>query len=474
MKNIALVLLVLFMISACDLVDPTEVENPNVTEEDFLETPDAMAIWSRGAERQLSVTLNELILGAILVSDSYYNNRTLYSKVFDIPMILSSDPDVANLQSSVANLRAHAEFGINKVASSDPETTPDQIAEMHFYRGMALLFAGEYFTGLPSSPSGTPKSSEALLEEAITEFNDALSTTTQAVSQAEYHLVLARAYYGIGDKANAVSHADQAIALDGNLLRYAQYDEQTSNGIQVALYTGQDEFQPLPKLDFLDPKYSSSSSTEQSPIPIIKVEEAYLIKAEAALSDGNLDGAKIILSDLIDVVALRPVKMVDESSEERGAGRDYQYPNADTIRVRASSSDEFRSGLVRTRGAGSDPVPVPSVSGTSITKDMIQNLSDLDNALETLYLMRQEIFIAEGRRMVDLGIKWPLSDVEADNNPNAAGSEYLQAQIPAFIPLNEEMDRFTWDKAAGEVTIRYNMNKILVDNAGASEVLPFN
>ena len=474
MKNIAVLLLIIIMATACDLVDPTEVENPNVTEEDFLNTPDAMLIWSRGVERQLSVTVSQLILSAILVSDNYYNNRTLYSKVFDMPMILSSDPDVANLQTQVANLRSHAEFGLEKVAPADSRTTPDQIAEMHFYRGIALLFAGEYFTGVPSTKSGAPKSSEELIREAITEFNDALSRTTSNDSRAQYNLMLARAYHRIGDKANAVNYADQAIALDADLLRYAEYDEETPNDLQVALYTGQDEFQPLPRLDFLDTKYHSSSATEESPIPIIKIEEAHLIKAEAALADGNLEGAKDILSNLIDLVASRPIDLVDETSEERGAGRDFEYPNNDSIKVRASETDEFRTGLVRTRGEGSDPVPVPIVSGTSITKEMLQNLDNINDALEILYLMRQEIFMAEGRRMVDLGIKWPLSDVEVDNNTNAGGSQFLQAQIPSFIPLNEEMDRFDWNKETGEVTIRYNMNKILIDNAGSGEVLPFN
>ncbi|MGD8780033.1 MAG: hypothetical protein PVH88_13845 [Ignavibacteria bacterium] len=474
MKNIAVLLLILFIASSCELVDPTEVENPNVTEEDFLKSPDAMVIWSRGVERQLSATLSEIILDAILISDSYYNNRTLYSKVFDIPQILSSDTDVSSLQSDIAILRANAEFGLEKVAEADAETTQDQIAEMHFYRGIALLFSGEYFTGLPSTGGGVPKSSEELINEAITEFENALSKTTNNTSKAEYHLILARAYHRIGDKTNAVSYADQAIALDPDLLRYAYYDEETSNGVQVALYSGQDEFEPLPRLDFLDPKYYSNSSTDESSIPIIKIEEAYLIKAEAELANGSLESAKNILSSLIDVVDSRPVESVDETSEERGAGRDYEYPNNDTIKVRASEDDEFRTGLVRTRGEGSDPVSVPVVSGTSVSKEMIQELSDISDALETLYLMRQEIFIAEGRRMVDLGIKWPLADDEANNNPNASGSEYLQAQIPSFIPLNTEMDRFDWDKETGEVTINHNMNKILVENAGSDYVLPFN
>ena len=90
---------------------------------------------------------------------------------------------------------------------------------------------------------------------------------------------------------------------------------------------------------------------------------------------------------------------------------------------------------------------------------------------ELVYLMRQEIFFAEGRRVADLGIRMPVCEVEAANTPSAA--DYLEALIPSFIPLNQGMDEFVMDENAKEVVIRYNMNKVIVENKSSEYVAPF-
>jgi hypothetical protein len=46
-------------LAGCDVVDPTNVTNPTVTEETFLGTPNAAASWARGVERQLAVTVRQ-------------------------------------------------------------------------------------------------------------------------------------------------------------------------------------------------------------------------------------------------------------------------------------------------------------------------------------------------------------------------------------------------------------------------------
>ncbi|WP_299755921.1 hypothetical protein [uncultured Pontibacter sp.] len=117
-------------------------------------------------------------------------------------------------------------------------------------------------------------------------------------------------------------------------------------------------------------------------------------------------------------------------------------------------------------------VTVPSVSGTSVTAAGVDTLSTEDAALETLYLMRQEIFIAEGRRMVELGIKFPVSEIEALSNSQIT-PEQTQAFVPAFIPKDEVIDQFTYNTAAKTVVIDVNLNKVLVENKTSSAVLPF-
>ena len=116
-------------------------------------------------------------------------------------------------------------------------------------------------------------------------------------------------------------------------------------------------------------------------------------------------------------------------------------------------------------------ISIPYISGTSVTETMIDEASGIDETLELVYLMRQEIFFAEGRRVADLGIRMPVCEVEAANTPSAA--DYLEALIPSFIPLNQGMDEFVMDENAKEVVIRYNMNKVIVENKSSEYVAPF-
>ena len=146
-------------------------------------------------------------------------------------------------------------------------------------------------------------------------------------------------------------------------------------------------------------------------------------------------------------------------------------PNGSDIVVRASEDDPFVAGLLLARpdsttvvGATID-VTVPTVSGTSVTEEDVAALSALDEALELCYLLRQEVFIAEGRRMQDLGIKWPISQNEQLQNENVnEGDVFLEPIIPDFVLRDGVLDQFIWNQAIGEVTIAVNMNRVLVQN----------
>jgi hypothetical protein len=119
-------------------------------------------------------------------------------------------------------------------------------------------------------------------------------------------------------------------------------------------------------------------------------------------------------------------------------------------------------------------VRVATVSGTSVTAARIDAITTADDALYVLYLMRQEIFIAEGRRLADLGIKLPVAQTEVVANKNTKdGEPYTLAQIPSFIPRAFEMDAFTYDAAAKTVVIKHDMNRTLVLNKTSPLVLPF-
>jgi tetratricopeptide (TPR) repeat protein len=471
----------MWMMNACNSL--TTVENPNVTDQAFLRTSGSMQTWITGCERQTALTIDQILLGAEIVSDNYFNNRTLFNRVFDIPRFESSDVDIATIAQAIGRLRSMAEYGLSTVAITDPATTNNQRAELLFYKALALSFAGDYFLALPAEPLGKPLSSRENYQRAIEALQQALQLSTDIPTEYAYYLLLARVYYHLGDKANAVLNAQIVLSGRPEYTRFARFDPQTVNGatntMQIALSTGQDEFQPLPRLDFLDPKYHRRSAAQESPVCLLKGEEAFLIVAEAQLAEQQLTKARSTLKDMLLIVDMRPVEMVNDAAEQRGRrGGTVRYPMSDTVKIAASPATAPTLGLMRTRGSGSQPVPVPTLSGTFITKSALNNTDDVVQMLETLYLMRQEIFIAEGRRMVDLGIKFPLSDLEMQNNPQAASEAasvpaLKQGQIPAFIPRNSEMNQFSYDEAQGIVVIKHNMNHIITQNRTSPLIVPF-
>jgi hypothetical protein len=120
---------------------------------------------------------------------------------------------------------------------------------------------------------------------------------------------------------------------------------------------------------------------------------------------------------------------------------------------------------------------VASISNTSVSEAMVDNVSNAQEAWELYYLLRQEIFMAEGRRFATLGIKAPVPFNEAQINENITpGGSPTQPIVPDYIEsaIQEEgvtLDSFSYDAEAGEATIDVNMNRVLANNR--SQVSPF-
>ena len=95
-------------LSSCDLVKPEGIVNPNVDEDTYLNTPNAMETWVNGTEKSFAQAVGTFCLHTEIMTDNYFNNYTRESKVFDIPQLLYTDPDIATLQRYVGNLRESA------------------------------------------------------------------------------------------------------------------------------------------------------------------------------------------------------------------------------------------------------------------------------------------------------------------------------------------------------------------------------
>ncbi|QDW25158.1 tetratricopeptide repeat protein [Pedobacter sp. KBS0701] len=459
---------------ACILLAGCAKDNPNITDEVYLTTTNVATTWLSGLKRQMALTMNQVIVNTELVSDNYFNNRTLSNKVFDIPQIDNFDLDVNNIQSAIQRLREMSEYGLTTVADADKSTTPVQKAEMYFINAYAHVLSGELFTGLPGTAKGAVLSPAQHYAMAISSLDQAISLQTNATEKAAYTLLKARVYYDLGDAAQARTFATAVMATP-LLLKQQVFDGQNSasNDFQTYLFSSTtNEFAPLPRLDFLDPKYYNTGTIalDQKPVSYLKGEEAYLILAEIQVSSNDLTGAKTTLKNLLtDVIAKRPVATFSDVKETRNGGNRNDYPLT-AVKVKFDDTDVERAGYVLDRKTAN--INISTISGTKVTAADIDAASTQDALLYLVYRMRQEIFISEGRRMTDLGIKFPVSQTEQLNNPNVKPSDLI-AQIPSFIPKNRGMDDFTNNTASGVVTMKYDMNKVLVDNKTAKEIFPF-
>lgn len=451
-----------------------EVSNPNITDESFVGTLESSSVWLTGMNRQLSLTLNDVIPFVEIAADNYYNNSSLSNKVFDIPTILYSDLDVDNMERAIGRLQQMAEYGLNRIIPGDINATNADHAEMYFIGAYARLLSAEIYKGLPMEPNGPVVSDKDILLQAVDYLNKAIALQTDAAIKNKYTMALARAYYDMGDRVKARQAAETIINTAPTLLVSTVYDgvNNVSNTMQTYTFSNStNTYAPLPRLDLLDPKYYHVGTliNDQKSIALLKGEEAYLILAEAMIGSDELDDARTVLKRLItEVINLRPTASVNGSQAQRKGNRS-DYPLLATVKVKFDAEDDPRSGYILDRQAGN--ITVHTVSGTSVKEADLDAAQTEDELLYLLSLMRQEIFMSEGRRMTDLGIRFPISQVEMQNNTHIKEPD-TKAVIPSYIPGNLGMDDFTYDKNAGIVTMDYDMNKVLVQHKSEANIFP--
>jgi len=451
----ALVLALTF--GACDFVDPTNVRNPQTTEESLREGgTGATRPFLNGVMFRYSDAVEDLAYYTDVVSDNYDNIGTFISPQTDLPRsILASDLTLDHPTSGpyfeVQELRALADFALSGVIPNDTEATDEQRAEATFYRGMANLLAAENFVAVPVIEDGPAVNGAQLVQLAVDDFTAALGISQHQDFPIRIHLALARAHRLAGNKAAAAAEADLALAGSANFVFPAQFDAENNlnNANTFAVSRATNDVQPLPRLDFLDPKYTSNAA----PIASIKMEEAHLILAEVALSNGDNVSAARSLADAINLAKSRPVTTFLDRDSRRGR------PTGGT--VQASPTAPAFGGLILRR-SGSQ-VPVPTISSTSLDAAAVAALSDPAQILRTLYLARQEIFFFEGRRMSDLGIRLPVMQREINtNNQINPGDSATLVQVPAYIPAGDGLDSFTI--SGSNTIIAVDMNQVLADN----------
>lgn len=486
----------LAIVPACDFLDPTRVENPQTTTQDLANAKEPTAALIPGVRAQFARALGAVVVTSETVSDNYSIHATGLSKEVDDPYLIIPSVGMINGTGltgaywNLQELRALADFVLNDIAAQDAKAKPAQVAEAHFYRGMAFLMQAENFVAVPVAPDSDPVPASELLNRAVQDFQQALTRGAADDVAIQTRAALARAYRLQGNAALAQQAATAALAARGNFAITQRYDvSQLQNAPFIFLIArpGQ-EMQPLPRLDFLDPKYLSADAA----IPFAKAEEMHLIVAEAAMAGGNFAAGRQALAEAVALANSRPTVGFVDNDPRKNADLTLR-PRDAVITVRADATQPFQSGLVQGNGLAQaaqgknirGAVVVPIISGTSLTRDQVLSIptSNPEALIRALYLARQEIFFLEGRRMSDLGIRLPIAQREIDSSPRIEeNSPGTSVQVPNYIPRSGEMDLFSpaspyvdqktgKELATSQVTILHDVNRILARNFG--QVSPF-
>ncbi|MGH7597226.1 MAG: hypothetical protein ACREOI_12795 [bacterium] len=458
-------LLSLGLIVGCALIDPIDVENPQTTREDVRGARDTATPFLAGVQRRFSNAMEQMAYFTDVVSDNYDNVQTFISPEADKPTLIT--PRDLTLNGGAGpyfepqELRALAEFAISAVVPSDASATAAQKAEFFFYAGMAYLLLAENFGAVPVKPDGPPVDWKNLPATAIGYFDQGLATSTAGDLNTRFHLAKSRAYRLAGNAAQANAEADLAIAGGpANYVFNARYDpaNDTNTSNSFAVTRALNDMQPLPRLDFLDPKYIATDT----PIPVLKMEEAHLIKAEVALAANDLAGCK---TSLINAVTLAKSR---GTSSFRDTDTRTARPGAGTVKASATAGEV--SGLIVDRKGAT--IQVALVSNTSLAAADVNAPTTGVALMRVLYLARQEIFFFEGRRMSDLGLRLPMMEREIETNPTIApGSPGTVTVVPSHIPAADEMDKFS--VAGTVVTILHDMNQVIADKRVSPFQMPF-
>ena len=469
----ALGLLAVLAAGACDAIDPTSVNNPTTTDDDLSQAKNPTEALMPGLRAQFARMINAYVVATSVISDDYSIHGTGIVVDMDEPHLVT--PDLVNSTGTSASgaywnvqeLRALGDFVIDVIIPDDPDPDPEHVAEARYYRGMAYLTLGEIFSHAPHEEDGQAQPASVALDKAVADLQSATAFGPQ--TQA----ALARTHRLLGDAAAATAAATSALGGAPDLLFAPEYDGAflANTSVFFLVLRALQEMQPLPRLDFLDPKYTERGS----PIAIAKAEEMHLILAEAALAGGDLAAARTGLANAIKVAGTRGTVSFDEIDERRNADLSLR-PRSSGIMIRADSDSPYRAGLVKDRPA--DGLEVPSVSATSLDADSVAGLESADELWHALWLARQEIMLLEGRRLADLGITLPMMRREIDLNPNIAdGDPGTVAIVPAYIPQTPRyaMDIYSpveiYDGTGPdaqllvtEVTMQVDMNRVLVRN----------
>lgn len=460
------------VLAGCDFLDPTNVENPRTTTEDLAQAAEPTRALLPGLRAQFARVVSSNVVIAEVVSDNYSIHGTGLSTQLDdpaslTPALLNATGAATGNYWNLQEMRALADFVLETIIPTDSKATPEQRAEALYYRGMAKVILGENFSAAPLVRDGPAVPAADILRQGVVDLEGAIAAASGGSFALPARAGVARAQRLLGNAAAATQAAQQVLAANPTFVFSQGYDavNLVNQPFLFLIERALKEMQPLPRLDFLDPKYS----TRATGIPVAKAEEMHLIRAEAAFAAGQFEVGRGHLVSALTVARSRAKITFTDNDARLNANLSIR-PRSSSIRVRADASSPFRSGLVLNRPG--QAIEFSPISGTSLNPDSIGAIpaAQQEELWHAFHLARQEILFLEGRRMSDLGIRLPMMLREIDASPVInAGDPGTVVVYPTYLPPQNQMDLFTPASpynAAGvlqttDVTITVDLNRIL-------------
>ena len=180
-KKLQLMLcIVVLLFAACELIDPTKVENPSITQEKlFADATGGAQPLITGLEYAYADAVNRAVYFLEVVSDDYVNTSTYISTQLDNPRLITPNDqylgDAREIYFKLETLHALANFGLSTVLPKDEQSTDADKSATLFFRAMSVIMLCENFQAFPLEEGGEMIRSEDAIKLAIEDLNTAYS-----------------------------------------------------------------------------------------------------------------------------------------------------------------------------------------------------------------------------------------------------------------------------------------------------------
>jgi tetratricopeptide (TPR) repeat protein len=241
-------------LAGCDNLNRLmEVENPGQLGEIALNDPELIPAMVASTVGQFQIAYDQLVRAGALLADEAVNGHN-FSQWRDIDLrIIESDNSImaSDIYNPIQRARGAADDYARRIREirGEADGRDPGLARVLAYGGYSYLMLGEFFCASPVRPDQDALTSEQILEQAITRFDEAIqiaqafrsATPTQA-ARADSIINLsrvgaARAHLWIGNRAQAIQYASQVPANFAAWVAYSQ-DTQYRNNIFQAATTG--------------------------------------------------------------------------------------------------------------------------------------------------------------------------------------------------------------------------------------------